>query len=166
MDRRDASQGRRDASPADRDARRPAGDARHRVFVYGTLKEGFPNFATNRGRRVPGEFVTLAPHRLYLVGPRAVPWLLVADGQGQPVAGQVFEVDDATLADMDRLEGVGRADGYLRVPVEVRPAGECAAPAQTVFAYLKPAAQLTDDLPRDGPLAAYSIEHAARYRRP
>ena len=30
----------------------------HLVFVFGTLKEGFPNFATNRGVRVPGAFTT------------------------------------------------------------------------------------------------------------
>ncbi|WP_285414832.1 hypothetical protein [Variovorax sp. efr-133-TYG-130] len=29
------------------------------VFVFGTLKEGFPNFTTNRGKRVAGEFVTV-----------------------------------------------------------------------------------------------------------
>jgi len=27
-----------------------------RVFVCGTLKDGFPNFHVNRGRRVPGEY--------------------------------------------------------------------------------------------------------------
>jgi hypothetical protein len=28
------------------------------VFVFGTLKEGFPNFGANKGIRIPGKFVT------------------------------------------------------------------------------------------------------------
>ena len=30
----------------------------HRIFVYGTLKQGFRNFHINRGTRLPGEFIT------------------------------------------------------------------------------------------------------------
>ena len=47
----------------------------HLVFVFGTLKEGFPNFATNRGARVAGSFRTRAAYPLYLVGDRHVPWI-------------------------------------------------------------------------------------------
>ena len=53
----------------------------HRVFVFGTLKEGFPNFATNRGRRIAGGFVTVQRYPLYLVGERFSPWLLDAAGR-------------------------------------------------------------------------------------
>src|SRR4051812_338878 len=74
----------------------------HLVFVFGTLKEGFPNFATNRGQRVPGRFTTRAKYPLYLVGERHTPWLMDHPGVGMRVAGQVFRVDDATLAAMDR----------------------------------------------------------------
>jgi hypothetical protein len=42
----------------------------HLVFIFGTLKEGFPNFGINRGTRVPGEFKTCAAYSLYLVGER------------------------------------------------------------------------------------------------
>ena len=48
----------------------------HLVFVFGTLKDGFPNFATNRGTRLPGAFRTCSAYPLYLVGYRHVPWLL------------------------------------------------------------------------------------------
>jgi gamma-glutamylaminecyclotransferase len=41
-----------------------------RVFVFGTLKQGFPNFHINRGRRVAGEFATGLAYPLYLVGER------------------------------------------------------------------------------------------------
>ena len=67
----------------------PAEGVRHRVFVFGTLKEGFPNFATHRGTRVPGVFKTRPRLPLYLVGERHVPWLLDLPGQGLQVADPV-----------------------------------------------------------------------------
>ncbi|WP_039841607.1 gamma-glutamylcyclotransferase [Vibrio owensii] len=49
----------------------------HRVFVYGTLKEGFPNFKSNNGTRYQGKFTTLETYPLYLVGDRYSPWLIL-----------------------------------------------------------------------------------------
>ena len=46
-----------------------------RLFVYGSLKEGFPNFHINRGRRIAGQFRTVLPHSLHLVNGR-LPCLL------------------------------------------------------------------------------------------
>ena len=40
----------------------------HLVFVFGTLKEGFPNFRINKGIRVVGEFVTVQRFPLHLIG--------------------------------------------------------------------------------------------------
>ncbi|HET9206548.1 MAG TPA: gamma-glutamylcyclotransferase family protein, partial [Burkholderiaceae bacterium] len=76
-------------------------DARTLVFVFGTLKEGFPNFAVNQGRRVGTVFRTVQPHPLYLMGARHVPWMIDAPGTGECVAGEVYEVDAAALAAMD-----------------------------------------------------------------
>jgi gamma-glutamylaminecyclotransferase len=143
----------------------PAPDnVRHRVFVFGTLKEGFPNFATNRGTRVPGRFKTRQPLPLYLVGDRHVPWLLDAPGQGLQVGGQVFEVDADTLAAMDRLERITEPDGYRRVWIEVVDDTPGALPPDLVHAYLKPPQHLQADLPRLGPLDEYTLAHAALYR--
>ena len=91
-----------------------------RIFVFGTLKEGFPNFATNRGRRVEGEFQTCQRLPLYLVGERFSPWLIDQPGEGFQVAGQVFEVDAATLALMDQLERTHEPDGYVRQTINVQ----------------------------------------------
>ena len=38
----------------------------HLLFVYGSLKEGFPNFHVNKGRRVPGTYRTVQPYPLFL----------------------------------------------------------------------------------------------------
>ncbi|MBS0454353.1 MAG: gamma-glutamylcyclotransferase [Proteobacteria bacterium] len=137
----------------------------HRVFVFGTLKEGFPNFATNKGRRIAGDFVTSQAYPLYLMGERHSPWLVDLPGAGLQVHGQVFEVDDETLAAMDRLERVHEPDGYLRTRVAVEPAmQDMGRQAIEVFAYLKRAVQLDASQVRLGPLPDYTLAHAALYR--
>jgi gamma-glutamylaminecyclotransferase len=133
----------------------------HRVFVFGTLKQGFPNFATNRGQRVPGRFVTTLRYPLYLVGERHSPWLLDSPGEGQRIAGQLFEVDGPTLEAMDRLERITEPDGYRRVEIDVEAEAQ---PAQRASIYLKPREQFDPTEARLGPLGEYTLEHAALYR--
>ena len=134
------------------------------VFVFGTLKEGFPNFATNRGTRRPGTFVTTARFPLYMVGTRFVPWMVDLPGKGHQVAGQVFEVDDATLAAMDQLEGVDEPDGYRRMAIEVALDADGAASSLIAFAYLKSPEQLAGAAIASGQLREYTLADAALYR--
>lgn len=132
------------------------------VFVFGTLKEGFPNHATNTGRRLPGDFTTQEAYPFYLVGERCSPWMLDSPGQGYPVTGQVFEVDEATLAAMDRLERISEPDGYQRKRIEVvETLSTC---CHSVFVYLKPVAEFDPAIARVGPLSEYRLDHAALYR--
>lgn len=132
------------------------------VFVFGTLKEGFPNFAINRGIRMRGVFVTREPYPLYLVGERHSPWLIDQPGAGERVAGEVYRVDADALQAMDGLERVTEPDGYKRVLLEV----ECVETAahHWVYAYLKPPGQLAASQIRKGPLHAYTLDHAGLYR--
>jgi len=132
------------------------------VFVFGTLKQGFPNFGTNRGTRVAGVFRTLERYPLYLVGARHVPWLIDSPGHGERVAGEVYAVDAAALAAMDELEGVRRPDGYERRPLRVQADD---GRELTVQIYMKRPAQLHRPDVMQGPLALYTLEHAALYRR-
>jgi gamma-glutamylaminecyclotransferase len=134
----------------------------HLVFVFGTLKEGFPNFATNRGTRVAGSFKTCAAYPLYLVGVRHSPWLVNSPGTGLRVSGQVFRVDDETLAAMDRLERVSETDGYRRQVLELE--GEDSPQLVSAYAYLKQPEHLVHSEIRAGPLQEYKYEHAALYR--
>jgi gamma-glutamylaminecyclotransferase len=136
----------------------------HTVFVFGTLKEGFPNFAVNRGTRMPGDYRTCERYPFYLVGERHVPWLMQEPGIGQQISGQVFRVDDEALAAMDRLERIGEADGYVRVLLQVQSIERAAGPTLAAFAYLKQTHQLDRSLVRLGPLGEYTLEHAALYR--
>jgi gamma-glutamylaminecyclotransferase len=135
---------------------------RRRVFVYGTLKEGFRNFHVNRGTRLPGRFVTVAPMALYVIGEFGLPWL-VEDVAGGPVSGQVFEVDAATLAQMDRLERIDEPLWYRRQSVQVRPAGGGAALEALV--YLGDAERLSRETVHAGPLREYLPEHQTLYRK-
>lgn len=135
---------------------------KHLVFVYGTLKQGFPNFVNNHGTRLPGDFTTVERYPLYLVGERHSPWLLNRAGDGERVTGQVFEVDSAALATMDALERITEADGYRRVELALVPAH--GVDVITAFAYLKQAEHLASSAIQAGPLPEYTQEHAALYR--
>ena len=131
-----------------------------RVFVYGTLKAGFPNHHHNQGALLELA-TTTESYPLYLVGPRRSPWLLDRPGQGFPVSGEVYAVDEPVLAQMDHLERVAEPDGYRRHSVSaVNASGQTMA----VEIYLKPAGQLVDEPIRDGPFPDYTAELAALYR--
>lgn len=106
--------------------------------------------------------MTVERYPLYLVGERFSPWLVGAAGEGERVIGQVFEVDEATLAAMDELERITEADGYRRVMLDVEALKDGAR--FSVHAYIKPREQFASADARLGPLREYTREHAALYR--
>jgi gamma-glutamylaminecyclotransferase len=88
----------------------------HRVFVYGTLKRGYPNFDGNMdAARFVGDFRTCERYPLVVGGPWCSVYLLDEPGQGHQVRGEVFEIDDEALKVLDRLEATHLPDGYRRV---------------------------------------------------
>jgi gamma-glutamylcyclotransferase (GGCT)/AIG2-like uncharacterized protein YtfP len=101
-----------------------------RVFVYGTLRRGEGNHRLLLGARFVGEACTVQGFAMYNLG--AFPGLVRASAGS--VAGEVYDVDAATLAALDRLEGVptfyrrerielegvGSADGYTLTSRQVR----------------------------------------------
>lgn len=136
------------------------------LFVYGTLKQGFPNYHLNKGQRVAGEYRTKQPFPLYvarLPNEDRAPWLVHSPGEGHQVSGQVFEVDEATLLAMDVFEEVGVPTGYLRVEIELD-AGPGEATPLRAHAYMKHADQLPACLEREGPFPEYTLALAAGYR--
>ncbi len=133
------------------------------VFAFGTLKEGFPNSGTNQGSRVSGEFFTKYRYPLYLVGERYSPWLVLSEGEGFRIRGQVFMVDEAGLSDMDRLERTHQTDGYRRVQMPVF--SESTYEEMQVFVYVKPPEQLEGMLVQLGPIAEYELKHSSLYQK-
>ncbi|MBY7731519.1 gamma-glutamylcyclotransferase [Vibrio splendidus] len=133
----------------------------NQVFVFGTLKEGFPNYKVNKGNRLKGSFFTKNKYPLYLIGERFSPWLVLAEGSGHHVKGQVFTVDDEVLAEMDKLERITEFDGYKRIELDV--VSEVSGETLLVIAYGKPVGQLDNvdiQLELDG---EYKLEHSSLY---
>ncbi len=136
----------------------------HLVFVYGTLKQGYPNFHINHGRRLAGEFITVERHALLVLGPDWLPWLLPTAGQGERVTGEVYAVDDAGLARMDRLEQIDEPGWYLRRRIAVVPKLEPGAAPIEPWVYFGHDDRPITDTVHLGPLAEYTLEHAKTYR--
>jgi gamma-glutamylaminecyclotransferase len=133
------------------------------LFVYGTLKEGFGNHHINAGTRVPGEYVTVQPHGLYIVGPHRYPWMVQSDAQGLPVRGQLFRVDATALARMDVLEQVDEPGWYTRHVIQVRDTTDARAAPQRAYVYFGDAQALHTQTVHAGPLLEFSIEMQTRF---
>lgn len=91
-----------------KDSNRP-----HTLFVYGTLKNGFPNHRFLGNARFLGYGKTVEPYALYM---DEHPLVYARERVG-PVHGEVYKVSDDTL---DRVDGVqGHPKHYYREEVEV-----------------------------------------------
>jgi gamma-glutamylaminecyclotransferase len=91
-----------------------------RVFVYGSLMSGFHNhrlLETSAAEFVRVDRTAEAAWVMHDLG--AFPAVVLAAGPGRaPVVGEVYEVDAATLARLDRLEGCPRLYGREEVRLE------------------------------------------------
>lgn len=85
----------------------------HKVFVYGSLKKGFGNhpLIDNPTTRLLGEYF-LDGAEMFSLG--SFPGVIRGEGR---VTGELYEVDDSTLRDLDRLEG--HPTFYERMPMMV-----------------------------------------------
>lgn len=133
------------------------------VFVYGTLKKGFPNHTRFLGAaRLVGAFRTVSAFPLVLSGERCSPCLVDSPGAGRRVRGEVYDVGHRTLAALDRLERTAAPDGYHRRSIEVVPRGNETAERLRVYAYLKTPHLV--DAPPNATLSEYTPALGARYR--
>ncbi len=88
----------------------------HRVFVYGTLKSGFWNHNLLRGCECLGGAATVPTYKMIENGfPVVMP-----DPEGKPLAGEIYTVDDETLARLDQLEREGRSYDRKLIDVTLR----------------------------------------------
>jgi gamma-glutamylcyclotransferase (GGCT)/AIG2-like uncharacterized protein YtfP len=85
----------------------------HRVFVYGTLKKGFHNAYLLQDSEFFGDAVTVPTYSMISVG---FP-IIMADENGKQVSGEIYTVDDGTLARLDGLEREGSS--YDRKLIDV-----------------------------------------------
>ncbi len=131
------------------------------VFVFGTLKRGYPNAAANQGKLLDGKVATRIPYPLYLTGVRHSPWLMDMPGEGFRVRGELYLVDAEQLERMDQLERIDLADGYRRQRIEIIMSDYS---LNSAWAYLKPVSQLRNTSIMSGPLRSYTPAHASLYR--
>lgn len=127
----------------------------HDVFVYGTLKRGFPNFEFNMpGTRYVGRFRTVDAFPLVVGGRWHSPYLIDEPGQGHQVWGEVFTVSEDHLRRLDELESVHLPSGYRRVETQI--VAEANGGQQTAWVYLKDRATIEGI--HDGPMAEYPLD--------
>ncbi|XP_049426347.1 gamma-glutamylaminecyclotransferase B-like [Epinephelus fuscoguttatus] len=95
-----------------------------RVFVYGTLKKGQPNYY-RMIERANGKAEFLASARttqkypLVVAGKYNIPFLLNIPGQGRRVRGEIYKVDDKMLKFLDDFETVPTMYQRTLVKLEV-----------------------------------------------
>lgn len=93
-----------------------------RIFVYGTLKKGQPNYhrlfdSTNGKAEFLASALTADKYPLVIAGQHNIPFLLNIPGRGRRVHGEIYRVDDKMLRFLDDFEGVPAM--YQRTPVRV-----------------------------------------------
>lgn len=121
------------------------------LFIYGTLKHGFPNFdPAVSGVIRPGAFRTIELYPLHLTGPWGSPVLINEPGQGKVVVGEVHDVTIDQLMWFDEFEGTRLSHGYDRVRIKVSDDGGTSI---DVDVYMKPRARI--DVILGEPLEAY-----------
>ncbi len=127
----------------------------HRVFVYGTLKRGFPNHdAWMKDYLCIGRFRTCDAFPLVVGGTWFSPYLIAEPGVGVPVFGEVFELDDRGLEVLDAIEGTDVANGYRRIGIAVEDA-DGGAPFDA-WTYVKDRAAIEGI--HSGPMAEYALD--------
>lgn len=78
--------------------------SKYKVFVYGTLKEGYSNHTLLKGSKFIGKATT--KERFIMIGKdMSFPYILEQSSKGKIITGEVYEVDYSTLLNLDRLEG-------------------------------------------------------------
>lgn len=130
----------------------------HDVFVYGTLKRGFPNFDAGGMPEATyaGLFRTVAPFPLVTGGPWFTPYMIDEPGNGLRVSGELFAVSDALLARLDAFESVHLPDGYHRRAIRVEATADGAS--RTAWAYLRERSKI-DGIHTD-PMSEYPLDSA------
>lgn len=110
-------------------------DNRHWVFVYGTLRRNHRHHDLLPSSTFIGDFRTGTAYPRVVSTAYFGPVLLDIPGTGAPVCGEVYAVDDATLAALDKLENNDGVN-YTRRAIKVTRVADPAATADA-YVYLK-----------------------------
>ncbi len=135
---------------------------RHHLFVYGTLKKGFPNHNNYLGSaKQLGKYQTIEKYPLVVCGARYVPCMIYSPGDGHHVEGELYEVDDECLNRIDALERIQDSDGYRRIVIRVSSSGRMNQDIREALAYFMLPEQVADR--RSNDLKTYRLDEAKKY---
>ena len=113
----------------------------HDVFVYGTLKRGFPNYSIGMpGARFVGRYRSVETLPLVVGGAWYTPYLIDEPGTGHRVFGEIFNVTSAHLSRLDSFESTHLPNGYKRREIQVTT--ESGGDIRSAWAYLKDRASI------------------------
>jgi len=133
-----------------------------KVFVFGTLKEGFPNFYLNKGIKQNGAYKTLKNYLFYLMGERHTPCVFEQKNQGEAIMGELYTVNKQQLDVLDSLERTHEPDGYIRTLIDIQ---QCENDENIkAYIYLKSANQIQPSDIKLGPINHYTLKHTELYQ--
>jgi gamma-glutamylaminecyclotransferase len=119
------------------DVSRRGGQSLAKVFVFGTLKTGFPLHEVGLGDAVPiGAYRTVECYPMLVAGQCYAPMMLHEPGRGLRVRGELYEIDRVRLRSLDAIESVG-TPGNLRIMIDIEPLN--GGPRVSAYAYMKSA---------------------------
>lgn len=131
-----------------------------KIFVYGTLKQGFRNAHWNEARLL-GRYRTRERFPLLVLGAACLPWLSEEPGRGEFVVGELYEANAAQLARMDELEELDKPEWYRRAEIELEPEG--GGEPVTAWVYFGSPARAARETVQAGPLTEYTMEVEQRF---
>lgn len=103
------------------------------VFVYGSLRKGLQNHSKLVDATYKGVYQTVDPYTMIGLKSKAYPYVIAKpvheSVDAVPITGEVYEVSDTLLAELDRLEG--HPTQYKRTLVKVR-----SDASKTLLAYM------------------------------
>jgi len=90
------------------------------IFVYGTLKSSFANHDEMlKGEKYLGAYVTFNKYPLVITGPWNSPVMFPEPRVGDYVYGEVYEVNEIKLEQLDKFEYVHLPQGFRRFKLKV-----------------------------------------------
>lgn len=77
-------------------------DTLHKIFVYGTLRQSHSNHQLLENACCYGVGTTVDNYSMYIAG--GYPFVVGSEAR-YPIVGELYGVDDETLAKLDKMEG-------------------------------------------------------------
>ena len=103
----------------------------HHIFVYGTLKHDYANAHIGMQHSTfLGDYRKAQRCPLIIANKGYVPNLINEPGNGYQVIGELYEVDDSVLSELDQLESTCLPNGYRRVEISIEPIKAAGSPLQ------------------------------------